>query len=682
MAKYYRRLCSGLSDYGSYYPADESVHDYVTDLNSDWYASVFLYTEEQKNEAEQIIEVESKGNKINRKRGIGNVTDTQGEIYSTMEEVVSNFLVFDFDDAKLSKSKADTVTLIERLINEHDVAEENIQIYFSGGKGFGVQVDTDTFFTPSELKKTCQYLATDLETFDTKIYNASRILRVPLTKHKTGKYKIPLTFDDLKDNKASGIKEIATTNLKPEVIKDQWKPIAAETADRIKSKIPKSIKQEARYLEGELRDINDIDFSKKPAYLSAAKYVLEMGFIPPGHGQDARMILAASYRKAGKLDNQAYHQLKATSENRVRVYGESARFDKDEMWNNVIRTVYSDSWQGGTYNETHPLLFDIEEMLPAHLKRQDRGQLVQNDSIFSRFKKFAIDIEKNTLLFGIESLDKKLQLLTGTMVGIVGAPGSGKTTLAMNLLKNNSLCGEKSIFYSLDVGESLVALKQIQMKTGLSNEDIYKMVKEDPDRFHRIEAKVNEEFKNVEYAFKFGISPDDIRNDIINYEDKTNEKVRLVVVDYLENVTAPNQKDPMSGAGEVAQLLADVAKELDVLMVVLMQTQKSRQPGEELDNMRAFKGSSVIEQCLSVGIGVSRDGQPLKYQDWDVSMTCNVVKNRYGGLSKVKVGWDGSRSSVHEMTKDEKLIVQDLKDVKEAEAAEEAENNRGNNNGW
>ena len=124
--------------------------------------------------------------------------------------------------------------------------------------------------------------------------------------------------------------------------------------------------------------------------------------------------------------------------------------------------------------------------MPAYLKRKERAKVIDNASVFDKFKTFARDIDKNTIQFGIKELDENLRLLAGTSVGILGTPGSGKSTVVMNLLANNSLKGEKGIFYSLDMNEALVALKQVQRVANLSNDQIYKMVREEPEKFKQI----------------------------------------------------------------------------------------------------------------------------------------------------------------------------------------------------
>lgn len=672
MTKRFYRLCSGLTDIGTFHPIETSPYDVVTNLDQELFVSVYKYTEDQIKEAEEIIQVTNKktGEVYDRKRGIGRVTSVDGTQYQTVEDCHTNQLIFDLDSKDFEDVRKDGLTLIDRL-QGYGIPEDSIQLFYSGNKGIHVKVDTEDTFTPKELKGICTVLMDNLSTFDTTIYNPSRIVRLPLSRHHSGRYTTPLSIDELKDTPIEEIQDFSNGEMTSDQLTDAWtKAKIMPELLQLKDLVIKQPEILPKITIDGLPDEFDIDFSKKPSNLTPAKYVLEMGYIPTGYGQEARMILAASYKKMGKSAEQAHHALKAVSDHRIKLYGSDAKFDSDEIWNNVIQTVYSDSWQGGTYGTFHPLLSEIDDKLPAYLKRKERAKIVDNASVFDKFKTFARDIDKNTLKFGIPSLDKKLKLLAGTAVGVLGVPGSGKSTLVMNLLANNSKKGEKSIFYSLDMGESLVALKQIQRVSTKTNDEVFKLVREEPVAFKTLAEKASKEFENVMFSFKFGITPDDIRNDIREYEEKTGEKVRLVVVDYLENVQS-GYSDPTVGSGVVAQQLADIANEMGVLLVVLLQTQKSVKPGEEIYTMRNIKGASVIEQCLSVALGIYREGQHIKYSDYDTTMGVNVLKNRYGSMSSTTIGWNGARSKVMEVTPDQLMELRTLRELK-AEVEEES----------
>lgn len=676
MKKLYYHLHNTLNDFEyKFYPIDSDVYKHITDFDVDWYKSIYYYTEEQKEEAETIIPVEKRGKKYNRMRGVGNITDCEnGTKHKTITDVVTNLLVWDFDAENVENARKDTVELIKRL-QKLKIDESSIQVSFSGGKGFSVIVETDTMLNPKELKTICVHLADGLSTIDKKIYNPSRVFRVPLTKHHSGNYKTPFPIETIINFNSDSIIESSKQRLEVNDINGIYSIIQFPQELHDIKDIVEELTVE--HIEIEINpEIRNLDWSKRLKFLSPAKYVLHNGLgFGAGQRHDTFMILASSYKNAGFSRGDAYKLLRSVDEKHCNIHKRES-FSKEELWDNILETVYSDDWRGGTYASDHPIIQEIEKQLPPYLLNNDRKLLVNNDSVFDRFTKFATDIEKNTLKLGIKDFDNKITLLAGTSVGILGVPGSGKTTLAMNLLAHNSLAGEPSLFYSLDMNESLIALKQIQRVTGYSNKKIFDLVKNHPEEFIKIRQKAIKDYENVIYSFRFGITPADIREDIKSYEQDSGRKIRLVVVDYLENVQS-GYSDPTVGSGMVAQQLANIAADQEVLMVILMQTQKSVNPGEPIESMRSIKGASVIEQSISVGLGIHREAQCIRYKDYDNFMTANVIKNRFGGLDTVTMKWEGAKSMISDMTKDDNLALADLLDLKKDDSETEQKEKNG-----
>lgn len=657
----YYRLCSGLNDPGTLVPAGDSVYKHIKYKNKDHYKSIFIYNEKHKLMSEEMISTD----KGMRKRGVAGIDD-----------VTTNRIVFDFDSEKdIEVAKNDTIELCKRLL-EYGVPNEDLQIAFSGKKGFSVEILSTESLTPAQLKNVTINLAGDLVTLDRKIYNASRIIRVPLTMHPdTNLYKMPLSLAELESETIGSIRELAK-DVKGIDLEGIWSPkVLPRKIMELKDKGIEAVIKNSAPVEI-FRNISEIDWTKKPSFLTPAKYVLHLGLIPPGNRHHCMMILAASFQNIGFDKSDAYRLLKSVAERQAKISGQD-RFSDIEIWGNILEAVYSPLWKGGQYGSDDPLLMQIEAQLPSHVKRARNDVLVENGTVFDKFKKFALDIEKNTIKFGLKTLDEGIQLLTGTSVGIVGVPGSGKSTIALDLLESNSLAGECSIFYSLDMNESLIALKQMQRISGLSNKEIYRVVREEQDRFKELQEKSNGNFKNVVYSFRGGVTTKDIEANIMAHEDKTGKKVRLVVIDYLESVTCIETNDPTTGSGMVAQQLTSIAGKLDLLMVILLQTQKHVQPGEPILSIRNIKGSSAIEQSLSVAIGIHREGHSPGFQNDDHSMGVNVLKNRFGQLGSFDIKWNGARSSIGELSIEDKIRLEDLRQRKKEEKA-----NDKNNDGW
>lgn len=118
-------------------------------------------------------------------------------------------LYFDLDDQEAPGSTAkDVAYLIDKLV-EHDVNEDCIEVFASGGKGFHVKVYPEVFI--EKVSKTgYQYLPTIYKEFafefatrstDLSVYTArkGRMLRVENVQRPNGLYKVQLTVAEVRE---------------------------------------------------------------------------------------------------------------------------------------------------------------------------------------------------------------------------------------------------------------------------------------------------------------------------------------------------------------------------------------------------------------------------------------------------------------------------------------------------
>lgn len=146
-------------------------------------------------------------------------TDMEGGKKGYKGEVFSNYLFWDMDNENVDIARKDTIELVERLFSFN---YSRIQIYFSGNKGFHVlfgcnelnNLKGDPNFN-LKVKSICSKIAENLDSFDKKIYDKTRIIRTPNSRHsKTNLYKIELTYDQLNELTTKEIYELAREQKK------------------------------------------------------------------------------------------------------------------------------------------------------------------------------------------------------------------------------------------------------------------------------------------------------------------------------------------------------------------------------------------------------------------------------------------------------------------------------------
>jgi hypothetical protein len=649
MTKLYYRLCATFSDVGKLIPATESPYDHIDNLNKAWFKSIYYYNEEQKKQAEETIEVGGK----TRQRGIAGIV-----------EVVTNKLIFDFDHkTDLELAKADTIALCERLL-VHGIPEESLDIAFSGSKGYAVEVVfKEARLTPPEVKNLFTELTEGLETADSVVVNASRIFRLAGTKHATsGLYKFPITFEELKTVPIEEIKEAAADYDNVEMI-NVPKADYPKLFDTIKEIKPEPIRKVIVVAGNE----HDLDFTKMPKGFTKWKYALLNGYFPSGTRSTSLLILGSTLRYLNFPLEIAHNMLKASIRMQAQRFDQEP-FDVSEMYNTVISQVYGPQWKGGCYSEdkfpAELQTYLLECGIPRQRKSTNDG-FSGIDGIYDRFKDFAENIEENTIRMGIKAIDNNTRITTGMLFGLLASAGGGKTSVALQILNTVSLNGENSLFYSMDMGSNLIYQKLSQKHSGMDGERLFDLFKDGKkEEINKIRYELKKNYENVNFTFKTALTVEDIRQGIIDQEDETGKKIKFVVVDYLETILGP-YSDSTANSAHAANALKDIATDLDVCILLLLQTQKSSGSVDEpLRSMRRVKGSSVTEQACSVIISLWREGFDPQNFSGDKFMTFCCVKNRLGRLFEVDTAWEGLTGTVSELPFNEEEELAELREAK------------------
>lgn len=653
MSQKYVRLTEGLKDVGTLVRPEE-VNDYIgDDYNTDYYTSIYYYTEDHLKKFKE-----------------------NGTIKGIVD-VVTDKLVFDFDSRdNIFLAQTDTIEAIARL-KRYNISDDNVEIYFSGQKGFTLVVTLPKEITPDEAATIAiQKIGTGLTTLDKTVYNASRILRVPGTRHpESNLYKIPLTRQEL-EKPVEAIMELAKESY------DSPKKAISNPIPDLFVMPKKDNKPKVSY---ELEDL-----SKKPYKWTNCKWSLLQGNFKSGERDQAMMVMAATCRGLGYDRETTYYICKSALKKSWAKFGEGG-FSKEELWNNVIENqIFADGWNGGQYScSTNHWLHDYCEALGDNKckerDKEDASPSVSLNDVTKRFFTYAKDFEKNKIKTGIYEIDKNVNLCTSTLNGLLGQPGAGKTSAALQYLKNTSRSNVNSMFFSMDMGEPIIYAKMIQNNTGINFDNVMKLFKEAPAEAERISENTNESFQKVAMNFKSGLTVADIKESIQRQNEKNGlgNEVKLVVIDYLECIAGP-YSDSTANTGFIANQLKDVANELQTCILLLLQTQKHSTPdvADPLLSLKGVKGSSLIEQSCSVILTLWREGYGPDYVEHDRYISFATVKNRFGSLWKGDFSWDGVKGNVSSLTSEQREELYKFRKRKEEDKKRAAEERKARGGDW
>jgi KaiC/GvpD/RAD55 family RecA-like ATPase len=624
-------------------PATEDIWDHIPNRDRDWYTSVFIYKDQHYKKYQETGSL----------AGIADVT--------------TNKIIWDFDDEEnVEHARADAKTLVERLL-QYGIPQDAINIAFSGSKGFSVEVLTTSRFTPNEFKNINLILATDLETNDQKIYDAQRIFRVTGTKHnKSGLYKLPLTINQLSEVPVKAIREMAMdlSNIdRPNEIIVELPQVILDMKKQEDNKLPTTVN---------VREAVDLDFTSKPRGFTNCKFALLNGFFEEGERSDSLMALGATCKSLGFPKDITYGMLKGAARLQA-ARTEDDEFPKKEIWNNIVEQIYGPNWKGAIYScKNQPFLKSICDSLGSNKCKGDHNTesgFVSTLEMSNQFEHFSVNIEKNTIKTGIKRLDDAVSLTIGMPVALLGAPSSGKTSLAIDILNNTSKAGISSAFFSMDMYGPLVYMKQVQKHFGLTQRQIHEIFKHDKTKAHEIKEFIKNEYSRVNFSLKAGHSVQDMRLIVNDYEQKTGDKVKLIVIDYLECIAGP-YSDATANTSKIAGELRDFATEMNTCIITLVQPPKSAgDASQALTSMRQIKGSSMLEQSFRVIFGIYREGFGPNMQNFDKYMTINALKNTMGPLFSLDNYWNGLKGEIRELTDEEARDLASLRKMLEAKKA-------------
>lgn len=147
------------------------------------------------------------------------------------ESCYSDYLPIDLDSKNLNDAQVECQHLISLLVDQYEVNPDCLGVYFSGSKGFHIEIPTFLFGNikpspnlPYIFKEIPKIL--DIKYHDTSIYNRNALWRFPNTINaKSGLYKIPLFFNQIYNLTIDDIKSLATKPV------EGWKPVDYEDWD-------------------------------------------------------------------------------------------------------------------------------------------------------------------------------------------------------------------------------------------------------------------------------------------------------------------------------------------------------------------------------------------------------------------------------------------------------------------
>ncbi len=225
--------------------------------------------------------------------------ELEQEFINSIEEKFKDYIW----GLNLDKSKGDAIKLIEFFHKNLSLSENDVQVFFSGKKGFHILINPISLgIEPhNELHKIFKFIALHLleflklETLDySSIYSVRRMLRLENSIHQSSKlFKVRLTHKELKLN----IEEIKELAKSPRVLEDGY---SAEENEIARIWYQKRTKEWEDSLRANNKPVlKDEILSEMENYPLCVQDIMDNGLKKAGDRNKATMALASYFKDIG-----------------------------------------------------------------------------------------------------------------------------------------------------------------------------------------------------------------------------------------------------------------------------------------------------------------------------------------------------------------------------------------------
>ena len=204
---------------------------------------------------------------------------------------------------------------------------------------------------------------------------------------------------------------------------------------------------------------------------------------------------------------------------------------------------------------------------------------------------------------GWKGIDQKLYggLNRGEITIFAGGSGAGKSLFLQNFAVNWTFAGFNVVYLSLELSEQLISMRLDAMVSGYSTKEIMRNI-DDVDLKVRMKSKGAGRLRVKQMPN--GVTVNDIRVFLREYEIQCGEKVDCLLVDYLDLMMPISKKvspsDLFIKDKYVSEELRNLAVERDLLLVTASQLNRGAVEEIEFDHHHIAGGISKIQTADNV----------------------------------------------------------------------------------
>lgn len=287
------------------------------------------------------------------------------------------------------------------------------------------------------------------------------------------------------------------------------------------------------------------------------------------------------------------------------------------------------------------------------------------DTIGSISSEFLLDIQNKkdgiippSINSGLTEVDKYGGFNNSDLIYLGARPGMGKTAFVIKVLRNCALTLKKPCgIFSLEMTSTQLLRRIASVECRINGEEL-RTGKVSDYQMNQLHARMQELNKAPLYI-------DDKTNDIDMIKNKAKKmkrlhKIELLVIDYLGFIKAKGFRDKNTEITHISRELKELAKELDIPLLVLTQLNRNieaRPLKDRFPQLSDLRDSGSIEQDADQVMFLFRpdyyevDTFFLNEVELDTKGKCFVsyAKNRHGVNETKLVGFRGEFTEFHNL---------------------------------
>ena len=537
------------------------------------------------------------------------------------------FFPFDIDrENDLELARQDTLRLIE-FFKGHGIESEDCQIYFSGGKGFHLIFSPELYgsFDPdSQLPDRMKGIAKKVEAesfveIDQSLYQHLRIFRMPNSKHKSGKFKVQLTYPQLKSLSIEDILGYASQPQK--LINKKYK-----LREKLKTYFG-SVPMLVNFDNNEQGRLN-IKSHTKLCILKILNSPPE-----PGIRNECLIRLVSHFSKEGFPP--------FAIKNMLSIWGSQVGLEESE----IEATLRSGIYSRYSYPCDDVILDKFCDknccLYPAKSNKFDELGEVESDGTITNLYTMdeALDnyVEHvkiaSYVKTGITSVDKNMRgFVQDDMIAILGRPGTLKSAVAFHIARYNAYMKVPVLVVSIEMNllRSFERAMQQELKVGWKT--IEKMSLERNDLILR----ANDKLKHLVLAPVPFIRPKEFLTLLNQYVVRFGSKPKIIIWDYLQLISADFGKSRTEAIESIFNTIKGFTRENHIISFVVSQVGRSSDKDTTKPlSLGSGKGTGAIEEASDYVFGLHDSSED------ETLLICQILKNKTGatilnGLPLVK----------------------------------------------